>query len=120
MSKRVMVVDDSKATRSMVAFTLRRAAYDVLEAENGDQAIKLIGEKPIDCLITDVNMPGMDGMELVRRMRENPLHRTMPILMLTTTFDGSNKGKAIEAGATGWLGKPFLPADLIEAIAKIL
>jgi two-component system chemotaxis response regulator CheY len=120
MSKRVLMVDDSKATRSMVAFTLRRAGYTVLEAEDGEQAIRTLGEQPIDCLITDVNMPGMDGKELVRRLRESPAHRAMPILLLTTTFDGSQNGQAMQAGATGWLGKPFLPADLIEAVAKIV
>lgn len=119
MSKRVMIVDDSKATRSMVAFTLRRAGYEVLEAENGEQALSAIGQTSIDCLITDVNMPGMDGMELVQRMRADQVHRTLPILLLTTTFDGSKKNSAFEAGATGWLGKPFLPAELIEAVAKI-
>ncbi len=120
MARLVMIVDDSKATRSMVAFTLRRAGYEVMEAENGSQALAAIGARRIDCLITDVNMPEMNGVDLVRRVRESALYRTLPVLMLTTTIDSAGKDQAREAGATDWLGKPFMPADLIEAVAKIL
>jgi two-component system chemotaxis response regulator CheY len=120
VARLVMIVDDSKATRSMVAFTLRRAGYEVMEAENGSQALAAIGARRIDCLITDVNMPEMNGVDLVRRVRESALYRTLPVLMLTTTIDSAGKDQAREAGATDWLGKPFMPADLIEAVAKIL
>ena len=120
MAKRVMMVDDSKSTRSMVAFTLRRAGYEVLEAENGDQALSVIGGIQVDCVITDINMPVMNGLELIRKMRASPAHRTTPILMLTTATDVAKKEEGQIAGATGWLGKPFLPAHLIEAVARIL
>jgi len=120
VARLVMIVDDSKATRSMVAFTLRRAGYEVMEAENGTQALAAIGTKRIDCLITDVNMPEMNGVDLVRRLRESAVHRAMPVLMLTTTIDSASKDQARDAGAIGWLGKPFMPADLIEAVARIL
>jgi two-component system chemotaxis response regulator CheY len=120
VAKLVMIVDDSKATRSMVAFTLRRAGYEVMEAENGSKALAAIGNSRIDCLITDVNMPEMNGVELVQRVRESALHRTTPVLMLTTTIDSASKDRARAAGATGWLGKPFMPADLLEAVARIL
>ncbi len=119
MSKRMMIVDDSRTTRSMVAFTLRRAGYDVIEAEEGAQALALIGSNRVDCVITDVNMPGMDGLELIRQLRANPLHKAIPILMLTTATDIAKQKEGEAAGATEWLGKPFHPATLLEAIARL-
>jgi two-component system chemotaxis response regulator CheY len=120
MTKSVMVVDDSKTTRSMVAFTLRRAGLTVLEAEDGASAVALCKDRHIDCIITDVNMPGMDGVALIRHMRGSTLHRDTPILMLTTITDMARKEEGRAAGATGFLGKPFLPAHLIEAVSKIM
>ncbi len=120
MTKRVMIVDDSKATRSMVAFTLQRAGYEVLQAENGVLALAVIEKNQIDCLITDVNMPDMNGYELIRRLRDTAAHRTTPILLLTTTIDSGGKETAQGAGATACLGKPFLPAELIEVVSGML
>jgi len=120
MTQRVLIVDDSKATRSMVAFTLRRAGYDVAEAENGRQALAAIEDSRFDLLIADVNMPEMNGFEMVRLVRGNAAYRTTPVLMLTTMVDIASKDRAREAGVTGWLGKPFLPADLIESVSRVI
>jgi len=103
----------------MVSFTLRRAGYDVVEAEDGNQALTALGTNRLACIITDINMPGMDGIELIRLLRANPVHGSTPILMLTTATDVARQQEGQAAGATGWLGKPFHPASLIEAIARI-
>jgi two-component system chemotaxis response regulator CheY len=117
--KRVIIVDDSRTTRSMVAFTLRRAGYEVIEADDGVQALSLIGKDPIDCVITDVNMPGMDGLELIRQLRASAAHKTTPILMLTTGTDIGKQQEGKEAGASDWIGKPFHPAALLETVARM-
>jgi two-component system chemotaxis response regulator CheY len=119
MSKRIIMVDDSKATRSMVAFALRRAGYEVVEANEGGQALALLGEAHADCVITDINMPGMDGIELIRRLRADPAYRATPILMLTTATEPAKKQEGQQAGATDWLGKPFHPATLLETVARL-
>jgi two-component system chemotaxis response regulator CheY len=120
MSKKIIVVDDSKSTRTMVTFTLRRAGYEVVEAENGSQALALVEGQAPDGVITDLNMPVMDGLELIRRLRAGPATRVIPILMLTTSSDVAQREQGQTAGANAWLSKPFLPASLVEAIAKLL
>ena len=120
MSKRVMMVDDSKATRTMVSFTLRRAGYDVTEAEDGNEALTLFGSQMPDCVITDLNMPGMGGLELIRSLRQSPATKATPILMLSTSTDVANREEGTRAGANGWLAKPFSPAALVEAVARII
>jgi two-component system chemotaxis response regulator CheY len=107
MAKRVLMVDDSKTTRDMVAFTLRRAGYEVIEAADGRLALGLLGTNTVDCVITDLNMPVMDGLELIRGVRASAGHRATPILMLTTDSDEAKKTAGKLAGANGWLNKPF-------------
>jgi two-component system chemotaxis response regulator CheY len=119
MTRKAMTVDDSKTMREMVAFSLKSAGFHVLEAEDGQAALNgLMGQK-VDVIITDLNMPVMDGIELIRRLRADPAHRYTPILMLTTESDGSKKMLGKEAGATGWLVKPFNPEKLIETVRKV-
>jgi two-component system chemotaxis response regulator CheY len=120
MPKKVMMVDDSRTTRSMVAFTLRRAGYEVMEADDGTQALAAIGGDRLDCVITDLNMPGMDGLELIRRLRASPVHATMPILMLSTATDLEKKEEGRMAGANAWLGKPFHPANLVKMVESLV
>ncbi len=120
MAKRVLIVDDSKSTRQMISFTLRRAGYEVVEAEDGRQALELAAKDRIDCVITDLNMPEMDGLELIRRLRASPSTASTPILLLTTTIDVDKKEQGHAAGATGWIGKPFHPAALLEKVAKTI
>jgi two-component system chemotaxis response regulator CheY len=119
MNKRVIIVDDSKTTRLMVAFTLRRAGYDVIEANDGAHALSLIGASAVDCVITDLSMPQMDGLDLIRQLRASALHKSTPILMLTTTTEADKQREGLLAGASDWIGKPFHPDTLLETVGRI-
>jgi two-component system chemotaxis response regulator CheY len=119
MAKSVLAVDDSKTMRDMVAFTLRGAGYTVLEAENGVAALRLLQGQRVDVIITDVNMPEMDGITLVRKIRGLPGHAGTPVLILTTKSDQSKKDEGRQAGATGWIVKPFSPDKLLQIVAKV-
>jgi two-component system, chemotaxis family, chemotaxis protein CheY len=119
MSKRVMTVDDSKTMRDMVAFTLRGAGFQVNEAEDGQKALAALRAAPVDVIITDLNMPNMDGVGLIRALRADPKYRAVPILMLTTESDSSKKTEGKNAGATGWIVKPFDPAKLIQVVQRV-
>lgn len=120
MSKTIMTVDDSASVRLMVSFTLRQLGYEVLEASNGSEALKKIGKKPIHMLITDVNMPEMDGISLVRKVREDPSYRFIPIIILTTESQQDKKREGKDAGATGWIVKPFSPDQLTAVVRKVM
>ena len=119
MAKCVLTVDDSRTMREMVAFTLRQAGYDVQEAEHGQAAIAVLKTKPADVIITDLNMPVMDGVALIRALRSDPKFRSVPIVMLTTESDAGKKAEGKSAGATGWLVKPFDPDRLIDVVKRI-
>ncbi|PWC82706.1 Fis family transcriptional regulator [Azospirillum sp. TSH100] len=119
VKKKVMTVDDSRTMRDMVSFTLRGAGYDVVEAADGQQAMSAIAVTKVDLVITDLNMPVMDGLTLIRRLRAIPAHRTLPILMLTTEADESKKAEGRAAGATGWIVKPFNPDKLVSVVQKV-
>jgi len=119
VKKKVMTVDDSRTMRDMVTFTLRGAGYDVVEAADGQQAMSAIATNKVDLVITDLNMPVMDGLTLIRKLRAIPAHRTLPILMLTTEADESKKAEGRAAGATGWIVKPFNPDKLVSVVQKV-
>ncbi|HTH17966.1 MAG TPA: response regulator [Magnetospirillum sp.] len=119
MGKSVLAVDDSKTMRDMVSFTLRGAGYTVYEAEHGVAALKLLQGQKVDVVITDVNMPEMDGITLTRRIRGLPTQAGTPILILTTESDQSKKDEGRAAGATGWIVKPFSPDKLLQIVAKV-
>ena len=119
MSKGVLAVDDSKTMRDMVGFTLRGAGYDVVEAEDGQDAISVLGADRVDLVITDINMPNMDGITLVKTLRSDPNYRSTPILVLTTESDDTKKNEGRAAGATGWLVKPFEPEKLLKVVQKV-
>lgn len=119
MAKVVLTVDDSKTIRDMVAFALRGAGYEVCEAEDGVKAIALLDGRSVDLIITDVNMPNMDGIALIRNLRADPKFRALPILLLTTESDPAKKAEGRAAGATGWLVKPFVPEKLIEVANRV-
>ncbi|WP_451971175.1 response regulator [Azospirillum endophyticum] len=119
VKKTVMTVDDSRTMRDMVSFTLRGAGYEVVEAADGQQAMSAIATTKVDLVITDLNMPVMDGLTLIRKLRAIPAHRTLPILMLTTEADDSKKAEGRAAGATGWIVKPFNPDKLISVVQKV-
>jgi two-component system chemotaxis response regulator CheY len=119
VKKKVMTVDDSRTMRDMVSFTLRGAGYEVVEAADGQQAMSAIAATKVDLVITDLNMPVMDGLTLIRKLRAIPAHRTLPILMLTTEADESKKAEGRAAGATGWIVKPFNPDKLVSVVQKV-
>lgn len=117
---RIMAVDDSAAMRQMVGVTLKGAGYEVLDASDGDEALALARRGLVDLVITDVNMPNMDGITLVRELRQLPAYRLTPILVLTTESSPEMKNEGRTAGATGWVVKPFNPQRLIAAVEKCL
>jgi two-component system chemotaxis response regulator CheY len=119
MAKKVLAVDDSKTMREMVSFTLKNAGYEVIEAEDGQAALTLLGGGKIDAVITDLNMPNMNGFDLIRALRSNPTYKFTPILMLTTEGDSGKKEEGKSAGATGWIVKPFNPQKLVDVIKKV-
>ena len=120
MSKRAMVVDDSRSLRQMVAFALQQAGFEVLEADNGEAALKgLVGQK-VNLVISDVNMPIMDGLTFVKKLRTDPAFKFVPVLMLTTEAGETKKAEGKAAGATGWIVKPFNPEQLLATIKKVL
>jgi two-component system chemotaxis response regulator CheY len=117
----VLIVDDSKSMRQMVNFTLSRdSKYNVTEAEDGAQALTVATSQKFDLIITDMNMPVMNGIEFVRSLRAKPEYKFTPILMLTTESSPETKQKGREVGLTGWLVKPFNPEQLMKVIQKVL
>lgn len=119
MTKRILAVDDSKTMRDMVTFTLKKAGFDVAEAEDGKAALDVLAGGKFDLIITDLNMPNMDGISLIKSVRSGATHRGVPILILTTESDGAKKADGKAAGATGWLVKPFSPEKMIELIQRV-
>lgn len=120
MSKTIMAVDDSASVRMMVNFTLSRLGFEIVEAVNGKDALKKLDKKPVHMLIADVNMPELDGISLVRKVREHPSYRFIPIIILTTESQEAKKQEGKAAGATGWIVKPFKPDQLIAVVKKVL
>lgn len=120
MSRVIMTVDDSASVRQMVSFSLRQAGYDVVEAEDGRDAQEKLAASPVNMVITDLNMPQVDGLELIRWLRANPAHRLVPIIMLTTESQEARKEEGKSAGATGWITKPFEPEQLLKVVNKVL
>lgn len=116
----ILISDDSISMRKMLKFTLADANYSVIEAENGLRALELAKTRQFDLVITDVNMPFLDGLSLVRELRALPAYQFKPILLLTTETDPEKKKIARAAGATGWIRKPFDPDKLLAAVRKVL
>lgn len=119
MSKKVLAVDDSKTMRDMVSFTLRGAGYDVVEANDGEDALSKLGGDSVNLVITDINMPRLDGIGLIKKLRADPSYKSTPILVLTTESEGSKKDEGRQAGATGWIVKPFDPDQLLKVVQKV-
>ena len=99
--------------------TLSDAGYDVLQAVDGQDGIEVLGDRKVDVVITDINMPKMDGYGVIRNLRANPVHKGTPILVLTTESDTDKRNMARDAGATGWMVKPFDPDQLVATIRKV-
>lgn len=120
MSKVALVVDDSTSMRQMVSFTLKESGYEVIEGDNGETALANVAGKPVDVVVTDLNMPIMDGMTLIRELRSKPEYKFTPILMLTTESQTEKKQEGKSAGATGWIVKPFVPEQLMQVVNKVV
>jgi two-component system chemotaxis response regulator CheY len=116
----ILAVDDSASMRQMVAFTLKGAGYQVIEAADGQEAFEKARSQRVDLVLTDQNMPRMDGLTLVKNLRGLPSYSTTPILILTTESSDAMKAKGKAAGATGWLVKPFDPSKLIDVIKRVI
>lgn len=119
MNTRILTIDDSKTMRDMLMLTLAEAGFDVLQAVDGQDGLDVLVNEQVDVVITDINMPRMDGYEVIRQLRRKPEHQRTPILVLTTESELEKKELAREAGATGWLVKPFDPDRLIETVRKV-
>jgi two-component system, chemotaxis family, chemotaxis protein CheY len=117
---RILAVDDSKTIRSMLHSTLAGAGFDVTLAEHGEEALQMASQQQFALVVTDVNMPKMDGITLVRALRQKPEYAYIPILVCTTESSQEQKKRGREAGATGWIVKPFQPARLVDTVRKVL
>ena len=118
--RRILAVDDSATMRQMINFTLRQAGYDVIEASDGREALGKLESDRVDLIITDLYMPNLDGIELIKRVRSSAIHRFTPILMLTTESQEAKKLEGQAAGATGWIVKPFQPEQLVKVVKRVL
>lgn len=118
--RNILICDDSVSIRQMLKLTLTDANYQITEAKNGVEALELAKTRQFDLIITDVNMPQLDGLSLVRELRALPDYLFKPILLLTTETDPQKKKRAKTVGATGWIIKPFDPDKLLAAIRKVL
>lgn len=120
MGKQILIVDDSESIREVVTFTLENAGHDVTKAIDGKDALSQLNGQEYDLIITDLHMPIMDGIELIREVRATEQYKFIPILFLTTESQAAKKQEAREAGATGWIVKPFVPEKLLAAINKVV
>jgi two-component system, chemotaxis family, chemotaxis protein CheY len=120
MGKLIMTVDDSASVRQMVSFTLKGAGYEVVEAVDGRDALAKLKGIRIQMMITDLNMPNMDGIELIRAVRADSVHKFTPIVLLTTESQDTKKKEGKAAGATGWIVKPFKPEQLLAVVKKVV
>ncbi len=120
MAKTFLIVDDSASMRQLVAFTIKDAGFDVLLAENGKDALDKLDRAPVDMVITDLNMPEMDGITLIRELRGRSSYKFVPIVMLTTESQEVKKQEGRAAGASGWIVKPFSPSKLMDVVRKFV
>jgi two-component system chemotaxis response regulator CheY len=120
MAKKIMTVDDSASVRQMVSFTLKEAGYEVVEASDGMDALNKLNGISVNMIITDLNMPNLDGIGLIKSVRASVQHKFVPIIMLTTESQDGKKLEGKAAGATGWIVKPFKPEQLLAVTKKVL
>jgi two-component system chemotaxis response regulator CheY len=120
MGKTVLIVDDSASMRQLVSFALKDAGYDVITAVDGKDALEKLGGTKVDMIVTDLNMPNMDGITLIKNIRSSTANKFTPVVMLTTESQDSKKQEGRTAGASGWMVKPFKPEELIQVIKKFV
>ena len=116
---RVLTVDDSASMRALLLGALTSRGFAVEQCEDGQEALEWLASNEVDVIITDINMPRLDGFGLIEKLRTSALHAERPILVLTTESDPAKKQRAREAGATGWIVKPFNPEKLVDAIRRV-
>jgi len=117
---RILAVDDSASMRQMVSFTLQQAGHEVIEADDGESALDIAKNESVDLVLSDVNMPRMDGITLIKNLRGLSTYQYTPMLMLTTESGTDKKQEGKAAGATGWIIKPFNPDQLLATVSKVL
>jgi len=120
MSKSIVVVDDSESIRELVGLTLESAGHTVAKGIDGRDALRLFDGREVNLVITDLNMPQLDGISLIREIRKMQGYGTIPILVLTTESQAAKKEEAKAAGATGWIVKPFVAEKLLEVVKKVI
>jgi two-component system chemotaxis response regulator CheY len=121
MGKKILIVDDAASMRGLVAMTLKKNGYEVIEASDGKDALqKLSSAGKVDLVITDLNMPNMDGIELIKNLKANAKYRFIPVVMLTTESQEAKKEEGRRAGAKAWIVKPFKPDTLVAVVKKII
>jgi two-component system chemotaxis response regulator CheY len=119
MTTTVLTVDDSRTMRDMLKHSLLEAGFRVLQAEDGLHGLEVLAQETPDVIVTDINMPRLDGFGFIEAVRRDVSYKAMPVLVLTTEVDAEKKGRAKEAGATGWIVKPFDPIKLVAAIRRV-
>jgi two-component system, chemotaxis family, chemotaxis protein CheY len=119
VTKTILTIDDSRTMRDMLMLALVDAGYRVIQAVDGIDGLETLAAEGADVVITDINMPRLDGFGVIEGMRADPVHRAIPILVLTTESDADKKMRAREAGATGWIVKPFDPVKLVDAVRRV-
>jgi two-component system chemotaxis response regulator CheY len=120
MTKKILIVDDSESVRMIARIALREQGYEVVEANNGVEALKQLDAERVNLVISDVNMPEMDGITLLKQIKASAKHKFMPIIMLTTEAGQDKKDEGRAAGAKAWITKPFQPNVLIAAVSKLM
>lgn len=120
MAKTILIVDDSASIRQVVSLTLKGAGYDVVDAMDGKDALTKLDGRKINLVISDVNMPNMDGISFVKAMKVLPAYKFTPVIMLTTEGSEAMKRDGQAAGAKAWVVKPFQPAQMLDAVAKLI
>ncbi len=120
MAKTILIVDDSASIRAVVALTLKGAGYDVVDAVDGKDALTKLDGRKINLVISDVNMPNMDGISFVKEMKGKPAYKFTPVIMLTTEGSEAMKRDGQAAGAKAWVVKPFQPAQMLDAVSKLI
>lgn len=119
MTLKILTVDDSRAMRDMLRHSLSAAGFTVVQADDGIHGLEVLSAEKPDVVVTDINMPRMDGFGFIEALRADESYRAVPVLVLTTEIDAAKKSRARQAGATGWIVKPFDPIKLVDAIHRV-
>ncbi|MBU2067443.1 MAG: response regulator [Gammaproteobacteria bacterium] len=120
MAKTILIVDDSASIRQVVGMTLKNAGYEVIEGVDGKDALTKLDGRKVHLIISDVNMPNMDGITFVKNVKQMPAYKFTPVIMLTTEAGDGKKGEGQAAGAKAWVVKPFQPAQMLTAVSKLI